>query len=80
MSLRCQVRVTLNNIPREKAEAVRRALDPDNVDFPEDLGLEMRSAGGGLVFDFKSSGDMRKLVGTVDEVLEHVQVALRVIG
>jgi len=79
MSLRCQVRVTLNNIPREKAEAVRRAMEPDNVDFPENLGLEMKSADDGLVLDFQSRGDMRGLIGTVDEVLEHVQVALRVI-
>lgn len=79
MSLRCQVRVTLNNIPREKAEAVRRALEPDNVDFPENLGLEVKGADDCLVFDFRSGGDMGGLIGTVDEVLEHVQVALRVI-
>jgi len=49
------------------------------VDFPESLSLEMKSAGDSLVFDFRGRGDMRKLVGTVDEVLEHIQVALRVI-
>jgi len=79
MSLKCQVRVALNNIPREKADAVRKAIEPDNVDFPENLSLEMKNADNSLVFDFQGQGDMRKLVGTVDEVLEHVQAALRVI-
>lgn len=79
MSLKCRVRVTLNNISGEKADAVRRAIEPDNVDFPENLSLEMKNVDGGLVCDFQSKGDMRKLVGTVDEVLEHVQAALKVI-
>ncbi len=79
MSLRCQVQVTLNNIPREKAQTVKKALGPDNVDFPENLSLEMKNVDDSLVFDFQSQGNMRGLIGTVDEVLEHIQVALKVI-
>ena len=79
MSLKCQVQVTLNNIPKEKAETIKKALEPDNVDFPENLSLEMKNVDNNLVFDFQSQGDMKKLIGTVDEVLEHIQVALKVI-
>lgn len=79
MSLKCQVQVTLNNIPKEKAETIKKALEPDNVDFPENLSLEMKNVDNNLVFDFQSKGDMKKLIGTVDEVLEHIQVALKVI-
>jgi hypothetical protein len=32
-----------------------------------------------LVFNFENEDDMKKLIGTVDEVLSHVQVALKVI-
>lgn len=79
MSLTCRVRITLNDIPGEKARAVKRALEPDNVGFPEGLSLCVENAGSGLVFRFESRQDMRKMISSIDEVLGHVQVALRVI-
>ena len=78
-SLKCQVRITLSDITAQKAQAVKKALEPDNVDFPKNLSLEVKNIQDRLVFDFESKGDIKKLVGTVDEVIEHVQVALKVI-
>ena len=37
MSLTCQVEIILNNISKKKAETVKKALEPDNVDFPQGL-------------------------------------------
>ncbi len=79
MSLMCKVQVTLENISEKKAEAVRKALEPDNVNFPENLTLELENFDNKLVFNFQSQGDMKKLIATVDEVLEHIQLALKVI-
>lgn len=79
MSLTCQVQVILNNISKEKAEAVKRAIEPDNVNFPEGLSLNVQKIDNKLIFNFEGKEDMRKLIGTIDEVLEHVQVALKVI-
>jgi len=79
MSLTCKVQVTLNNISEKKAYAVRMALEPDNVNFPENLTLKVENVDNKLVFNFQSQGNMKKLIATVDEVLEHVQVALKVI-
>lgn len=79
MSLTCQVQVVLNNISEEKADAVQKALEPDNVNFPEGLSLNVEKIDNKLVFNFESKKDMKKLIGTIDEVLEHVQVALKVI-
>ncbi len=79
MSLMCQVQVTLENISDKKAETVRKALEPDNVNFPENLTLELENFDNKLVFNFQSQGSMKKLIATVDEVLEHVQLALKVI-
>jgi len=79
MSLTCKLQVTLNNISEKKAQAVRMALEPDNVDFPENLTLEVENVDNKLVFNFQSQGNMKKLIATVDEVLEHIQVALKVI-
>ena len=79
MSLTCQVQVVLNNISKEKAETVKKALEPDNVNFPEGLSLYVENVDNKLVFNFQSKKNMKQLIGTIDEVLEHVQVALKVI-
>ena len=79
MSLTCQVQVILNNISKEKAETVKKALEPDNVDFPEGLSLYIENIDNSLVFNFESKKNMKQLIGTVDEVMEHIQIALKVI-
>ncbi|EPA04540.1 KEOPS complex subunit Pcc1 [Candidatus Nitrosarchaeum limnium] len=79
MSLTCQVQVVLNNLSKEKAETVKKALEPDNVNFPEGLSLHVENIDNRLVFNFESKENMKKLIGVIDEVLEHVQVALKVI-
>ena len=78
MSLTCQVQVVLNNISKEKAESVQKALEPDNVNFPEGLSLNVENIDNKLVFNFESKKNMKQIIGTIDEVLEHVQVALKV--
>jgi len=79
MSLTCQVQVILNNISKEKAETVKKALEPDNIDFPEGLSLNVENVDNKLVFNFESKKNMKQLTSTVDEVMEHIQVALKVI-
>ncbi len=79
MSLTCQVQVVLNNLPREKAETVKKALEPDNVNFPQGLSLYVENIDNKLVFNFECEENMKQLIGTIDEVLEHIQVALKVI-
>ena len=79
MSLMCQVQVVLHNLSKEKAETVKKALEPDNVNFPEGLSLFVESIDNKLIFNFESNENMKKLISIIDEVLEHVQVALKVI-
>ena len=79
MSLTCIVQVVLNNISPKKAETVKKALEPDNVNFPENLTLDVENIDNKLVFNFQSQGNMKKMIATIDEVLEHVQIALKVI-
>lgn len=79
MSLTCQVQVVLSNLSKEKANTVKNALEPDNVNFPEGLSLYVENIDNKLVFNFESKENMKKLIGMIDEVLEHVQVALKVI-
>ncbi len=79
MSLMCQVQVILNNISKEKADAVKKALEPDNVNFPKGLSLYVENIDSKLIFNFESKENMKHLIGTIDEILEHIQVALKVI-
>jgi soluble cytochrome b562 len=73
-----KVRIVISNISQKKARAVRAALEPDNVDFPEGLAFEIENLDNALVFNFHSTGNMKKLTATIDEVLAHVQMALKV--
>ncbi len=79
MSLTCQVQVVLNSITKKKAETVKKALEPDNVNFPEGLSLYVENIDNKLVFNFEGKENMKQLIGTIDEVLDHVQVVLKVI-
>ena len=76
---KCNVQVTLNNISKKKAVAIKNALEPDNVNFPKGLSFEIKNIDNKLVFNFQSIGDTKKLVATVDEVLEHVKLVSEII-
>ncbi len=78
MSLTCQVQIILNNLSKDKAQTVKKALDPDNVNFPQGLSLDVKNIDNKVVFKFENEDSMKKLIGTIDEVLAHVQVALKV--
>ena len=80
MSLECKVQVFLNNLTEQKAEAIRKALEPDNVNFPENLSLQIENIDNSLVFTFQGKGNIRNLISTIDEVLEQTQIVLRVTG
>jgi tRNA threonylcarbamoyladenosine modification (KEOPS) complex Pcc1 subunit len=79
MPLKCSVQVTINNVSKKKATAIKNALEPDNVNFPKGLSFEIKSIDNKLVFNFQSIGDTSKLTATVDEVLEHVKLVSEII-
>ena len=58
---------------------LKMRLEPDNVNFPNGLSFEIKNIDNKLVFNFQSIGDTKKLVATVDEVLEHVKLVSEII-
>jgi hypothetical protein len=72
------VQVLLNNISEKKAEAIRNALEPDNIDFPKDLLFKIEKREDSLIFTFEGKENIRTLISTIDEVLEQTQVVLKV--
>jgi len=43
------------------------------------LSLDVEKIDDNLIFNFESKENIKQLIGTIDEVLEHIQVALKVI-
>lgn len=80
MSLECKVQVFLNNLSEKKVESIRKSLEPDNVDFPENLSFRIENDKTSLIFIFEGKGNIRTLISTIDEVLEQTQVILKVTG
>lgn len=80
MSLQCKVQVFLNNLTPQKIDSIRKALEPDNVDSPENLSFQIENVDNSLVFTFQGKGNIRTLISTIDEVLEQTQIVLRVTG
>jgi len=79
MSPKCQIEIVINNITEQKAKVIKKTLEPDNVNFPEGLSLKIEEKENQLVFRFENEGDLRKLISTVDEILEHVNLSMEVI-
>ena len=76
---KCQIEIAINNISKDKAKVIEKALEPDNVNFTQGLSLEIKEKENQLLFSFSSEGDLKKLISTVDEVLEHVNLSMEVI-
>ena len=72
------IKITIEKLTKKKADSIRAALEPDNVDFPDGLTFEIENLDNALVFNFHSTGNMKTLTATIDEVLAHVSMALKV--
>ena len=56
-----------------------KALIPDNVNFPKGLSMKIFSQDNVLVLDALSKTGIYTLLNTIDEVLEHISIAKKVI-
>ena len=72
------MQIVLNDVSAKRAKAVKNALEPDNVNIPDGLSINMEETGDKLIFTFESVGGMGHLIGTIDEILGHVGIALKV--
>ena len=76
---KCQIAIVINSISKDKAKVIVKALAPEYSNFPKGLSLKIEEKRNQLVFYFSNEGDLRKLISTVDEVLEHVNLSMEVI-
>ncbi len=62
-----------------EAKATLKALIPDNVNFPKGLSMKMFSRGSTLAIEITGRNvPAATVLSTLDEVLEHVSVAQKV--
>jgi uncharacterized protein YpiB (UPF0302 family) len=66
---------------QSETEAILKALAPDNINFPKDLSMEMSSKDNNttIFIKFSSSTEIETLINTVDEVLQDISLAKKVI-
>jgi hypothetical protein len=64
-----------------EAKAALKALIPDNVNFPKGLSMRMFSRGSTLAIKVTGRNvPVATVLNTIDEVLEHVSVAQKVMA
>ena len=63
-----------------ETEAILKALIPDNINFPEGLSMDLSSKDNTTIYiKFSSSNEIGTLINTVDEVLQDISLAKKVI-
>jgi hypothetical protein len=64
-----------------QTKAVMKALIPDNINFPKGLSMKMFSRGSRLAIELTSKNIPTTIIlSTLDEILEHISVAKKVIA
>lgn len=67
---------------RAEANAAMNALIPDNINFPKGLSLKMFSRASRLAIQLTSKKNIptATVLSTVDEILEHISIAKKVMA
>ena len=65
---------------KSEMNAVMKALIPDNVNFPKGLSMQMFSKDNNiLLLEFFCNVGIETLLNTLDEVLDHISIAKKVV-
>lgn len=65
---------------QSETQAILKALIPDNINFPEGLSMDLSSKDNTTIYiKFSSSTEIGTLINTVDEVLQDISLAKKVI-
>jgi transcription factor Pcc1 len=72
--------IELNFSKQSETEAILKALIPDNINFPKGLSMDLSSKDNTTIYiKFSSSTEIGTLINTVDEVLQDISLAKKVI-
>ena len=72
--------IELKFLKQSETEAILKAIIPDNINFPKGLSMDMHLKDDTSIFiKFSSSTEIGTLINTVDEVLQDISLAEKVI-
>jgi hypothetical protein len=78
--LNIAVRIEVPFSSSAEAKATVKALIPDNVNFPKGLSMKIFSRGSTLALELTGKNiPTATILSTLDEILEHISVAKKVI-
>ncbi len=76
----CKIRINIRCVSKNMSKSIIKSLGPDNIKFPKNLMLQITDNANLLTLDFTNNEDMGKLINTIDEVLAHIQLIIKVIN
>jgi hypothetical protein len=77
LDIQVEVEIPFSSI--EEAKATVKALIPDNINFPKGLSLKVFSRGSTVAIQLTGKNvPAATLLSTLDEILEHISVAKKV--
>jgi hypothetical protein len=72
--------LTIQYVDQRTAEAVLKAIEPDNLTTPEGVEIEATASGGVVQIDVGCTRGIGSLVATLDDLLSCIQAAEAAIG
>lgn len=72
--------VTIQYVDQRTAEAILRAIEPDNLTTPEGVNIESEAGGGVITINVGCRRGIGSLVATLDDLLSCIQAAEAAIG
>jgi len=72
--------VTIQYVDQRTAEAILRAIEPDNLTTPEGVKIEAEASGGVVTINVECRRGIGSLVATLDDLLSCIQAAEAAIG
>jgi hypothetical protein len=75
-----QARIVLSYKTIREAEAVARAVSPDNIEFPEGLFVKTMKRGKKVFTNFECESKLQTFIATIDDFLSAISVAERTVS
>ncbi len=82
MNTRIKTEIIISGINPHLAEAIRKALEPDNTSIPESISIKIVEEEDKIRIIVEYMGSPRNILtlrNTVDDLLEHLNIAVKAI-
>jgi tRNA isopentenyl-2-thiomethyl-A-37 hydroxylase MiaE len=68
-------------LSKELSKAIEQALKPDNINFPDELSIEIHNNDSlKIIFRCNDTNKIRSMRSIINEVLEHISLIIDTVG